>query len=187
LCPDPQIIEEAVAMDKPRIGAWICDCKGQISDKIDTRYLEEETKKLPDVVLVKRAALLCNKEEIARLTEELKDADADRLLFIGCSARSSLRFPEQQIVSALKHADIDEALFEVANVREQCAWLHEPGEAATSKALDVIKMAHARLMLDVPRGPAVKIVDKALVVGGGPAGLAAAKDLASVGKEVTIV
>jgi heterodisulfide reductase subunit A len=184
---DPHIIEEAVAMDEPRIGAWICDCKGQISDKIDTRRLEEETKKLPNVVFVKRVGLLCTKEEIARLTAELIDTDADRLLFIGCSARSSLRFPEQQIVNTLKHANIDEALFETANVREQCAWIHEPGEAATSKALDVIKMAHARLMLDVPRGPAVKIVEKSLVVGGGPAGLAVAKDLAGVGKEVTIV
>lgn len=174
-------------MDKPRIGVWICNCKGRISDAIDTHYLEEETKKLPDVIFVKQTDVVCNKREIACLTKELVNADADRLLFVGCSARSSLRFPEEQIVSALRNAHIDEALLEVANVREQCAWLHEPGAAATSKALDVIKMAHARLRLDVPRGPSVKIVEKGLVVGGGPAGLAAAKDLAGVGKEVTIV
>jgi len=174
-------------MDKPRIGAWICDCKGQISDNIDTHYLEEETKKLPNVIFVKRVGFLCAKEEIALLTEDLMNTDADRLLFVGCSARSSLRFPEEKIVKALKNAHIDEALFEVANVREQCAWIHEPGQASTSKALDLVKMAHARLILDEARGPAVKIVEKTLVVGGGPAGLAAAKDLASVGKEVTIV
>ena len=174
-------------MNTPKIGAWICDCKGLISEHVNTKFLEEEILKLPHVTCVKRTNILCNKKGIHEFKQELSESDVDRFLFAGCSARSSLRFPDQQIHAALNKSNIDIGLYEVANIREQCAWIHEPCEESNLKALDLIKMAYARLVSDVARDPAIKIVDKALVVGGGSAGLSAAKELAQFGKEVTLI
>ena len=174
-------------METPKIGAWLCNCKGLISDNINMNFLEKEVLKLKNVTCVKHVNMLCNKNGINELIKDLSSSDVDRFLFAGCSARSSLRFPEQHIHVALNQANIDLGLYEVANIREQCAWLHASGDDLNQKALDMIKMAHTRLIYDVARDPEVKIIDKALVVGGGSASLAAAKELAQFGKEVTLV
>lgn len=174
-------------MAEPKIGIWICNCKGQVSNFLDTTHLEQEAAKLPYTVFAAQKDILCSKAEMANLKQEIKDSGVDRVLFAGCSARTSLRFPEEFITLTLDQCGINKAMYEVANIREQCAWLHEPGPAAEAKALDEIRMAHARLSLDRESLPDVLIADKALVVGGGPAGLAAAKDLAGVGKQVDIV
>lgn len=174
-------------MAEPKIGIWICNCQGQVSNFLDTAYLAQEAAKLPNVVFARQKEILCSKRERQTLEHEIQTAGVDRILFAGCSARTSLRFPEEFITSLLNKAGINKAMYEVANIREQCAWLHTPGTAATAKALDEIRMALARINLDRETLPDVSIADKALVVGGGPAGLAAAKDLAGVGKEVDIV
>jgi heterodisulfide reductase subunit A len=142
---------------------------------------------LDNVVLAKRMGALCSQREWADMLRDLADSGADRLLFAGCSPRSSLRFPEEQIQSLLRGTDIPESMLEVANIREQCAWLHEPGPSTDAKALDEIRMAHARLLLAEDPGDPVRIEPRALVVGGGPAGLAAAREIARLGKEVTLV
>lgn len=173
--------------DIPRIGVWICDCWGRISTNVDTLSLLEKAKELDNVVFAKHVHALCNADELTRLREELGTNSINRFLFAGCSARSSLRFPEQQIGTVLESTAIDKAMFEVANIREQCSWVHNDRKAATAKALDVLRMAHVRLKLDTPRAPAVRIVPKSLVIGGGPAGLQTAQDLASLGQKVTLV
>lgn len=179
--------ETSPEADIPRIGVWICDCQGRISTNVDTLSLLEKAKKLDNVVFAKHVHALCNSDELTRLREELGTNNINRFLFAGCSARSSLRFPEQQISTVLESTAIDKAMFEVANIREQCAWVHNDRKAATAKALDVLRMAHVRLKLDTPRAPAVRIVPKSLVIGGGPAGLQTAQDLASLGQKVTLV
>ncbi|MBI9075293.1 MAG: hydrogenase iron-sulfur subunit [Desulfatibacillum sp.] len=174
-------------MAEPKIGVWICNCKGRISGSLDTAHLTQEAAKLPNVVFVKETDILCSQGEMENLRQEIGESGADRVLFAGCSPRTSLRFPEEFITATLQKTGVNRAMYEVANIREQCAWLHEPGPETTAKALDEIAMAHARLRLDRESLPDVLISDKALVIGGGPAGLAAAKDLAGVGKEVDIV
>ncbi|MFW5863206.1 MAG: hydrogenase iron-sulfur subunit [Desulfohalobiaceae bacterium] len=174
-------------MSQARILAVVCDCLGQISQRLDTRLLEKQVQKMQDVVLVKRVDILCSKKETAALLSDLTSSGADRLLFIGCSPRSSLRFAEEHIQAVLRSSDIPESMLEVANIREQCAWLHEPGPGAQAKALDEIRMAHARLLRATPPGEDVPLVPRALVVGAGPAGLSTAKELAQLGQEVTLV
>ncbi|MFP4476139.1 MAG: hydrogenase iron-sulfur subunit [Desulfatibacillaceae bacterium] len=174
-------------MTEPRIGVYICGCHGQVSDCLDTDKVRAAAGALPGVAFVEQSDFLCSKSELARMAKSLQDNGADRVLFAGCSGRTGLRFPEDFLGQALRAAGLDEAMFEIANIREQCAWIHEPGDASTAKAVDEVAMAHARLSLDEPRPPAVPIEQRALVVGGGPAGLAAAKDLASMGRDVTLV
>jgi heterodisulfide reductase subunit A len=169
-----------------RVGVFVCDCKGQISDFIDTPLLTDEITDLEDVAFVDRMDVLCGEDDLEAAVRKLKDEGCDRMLFAGCSPRSSLKFPEERIASIMTSMGFHPELFEVANIREQCAWQHTDREAATLKAIDLVHMAHARLLADEPAPDAVPIARKALVVGGGPAGLQTAKDLASAGIEVTL-
>jgi len=173
-------------MDEPRIGVVICNCGGQISEKIDTDLLTEKAKELDYVTFVKQVSNLCSEKEVAELKKDIA-GKVDRLLFVGCSERTSLRFSEERISMFLDEVGIDRALFEVANIREQCTWLHDDRDGATRKAIDTMRMAHARLKSDVPTLPPVKLVKKALVIGGGSAGVQAALDLANAGHKVVLV
>lgn len=174
-------------MTKKQIGVVICNCHGEISGKIDTASLQKEISKLGDISFVKRYDAVCNKAACNEIASELKNSGADAFLFAGCSPRSSLRFPEQQLVNLMRAAGIDETMFEAANLREQGAWLHNSGEGLQAKMVDEVKMAYTRLQFDCGKAENIPIAPKALIIGGGPAGLAAAKDLAGMGKEVTIV
>ncbi|MBT3223520.1 MAG: CoB--CoM heterodisulfide reductase iron-sulfur subunit A family protein, partial [Proteobacteria bacterium] len=174
-------------MDAARVGVWICDCKGLVSDNVDTEQIEAAAKSLDSVVHVRRVGKLCGQAEMKALEAEISGNGVQRLLFAGCSVRSSLKFPERQLKGVMASLDIDPAFLECANLREQCAWLHKDREEATRKGIDVVRMAHARLLsADLCSGP-TPVVPRALIIGGGPAGLQAAKSLASAGIESTIV
>ena len=170
-------------LKSPKIGVIICDCGGQISEKIDVDILAKDANKLENVVKVKQTSNLCSKKGVSQIKKEFKRCD--RLLFAGCSERSSLTFTEDRIAALLKEMGINEALFEVANIREQCALLHDGN--VTDKAVDMVRMAHAKLQLNVPTPKPTMIAKKAIVLGGGPAGIQSACDLANSGIEVTIV
>jgi len=135
-------------MDEPRIGIRICDCKGLVSDHLDTARVEQAAGQLQGVVHLARTDHLCAPHQLAELEQSLRDVGVRRLLFAGCSARSSLKFPQQRLNAILQRLGIDKALLEVANLREQCAWLHKDREAATCKGMDQLRMAHARLIHD---------------------------------------
>ncbi len=169
-----------------RIGVFVCDCRGQVSDHLDTARVVEEASELEDVAFVDRVDVLCSKSDLGAGIRKVKDSGCDRLLFAGCSPRSSLSFPEERIATVMHGVGLSPDLFEVANIREQCAWQHPERESATGKAVDLVRMAHARLLTDQPTEQSVSIAKNALVVGGGAAGLQAAKDLASAGIDVTI-
>ncbi|AEA47848.1 hydrogenase iron-sulfur subunit [Archaeoglobus veneficus] len=163
-----------------QIGVVICSCGGQISEKIDLNKLEEVAKGLKDVVKIIRTDFLCT-EDIEKLRSL---ADCDRILFAACSERSSLTFNEDRIAAILEEIGINRAMYEVANIREQCAWIHD-GDV-TGKAIDMLKMTHVKLLMNKP-AEEVEVRKKALVVGGGVAGMQAAIDLAREGVEAVLV
>lgn len=167
----------------PRIGVIICDCGGQISEKVSTDILAEKSKTLEDVVKVAQVSNLCKREGLLTVKTDFKGCD--RLLIAGCSERSSLSFNEDRIAELLEEMGINKAMFETANLREQCVWIHD-GDL-TGKAWDLVRMAHAKLKLAVPAPAPASIIKKALVIGGGPAGVQAAIDLAGAGTEVALV
>lgn len=179
--PDPEVRVQ------PHIGVFVCDCKGLISDRVDVDRVVKAAEQLENVDVVQRADVLCSRKGIAAMKERIRDGGCDRVLFVGCSARSSLKFPEDRLTALLQDCDLPPAMFEVANVREQCAWQHSDRNAATAKAVDLMRMAHARLASDEAAPAPSPIAKRALVVGGGAAGLQAAKDLASAGIPVTLV
>lgn len=169
-----------------RIGVFICDCKGQVSDHLNTARVVEAASSLKDVAFVDRVDVLCSKADLGAAIRKVKDSGCDRMLFAGCSPRSSLSFPEERIATVMLGLGLSPDLFEVANIREQCAWQHEDKGAATGKAMDLVRMAHAKLLTDEPAGEPISIARRALVVGGGAAGLQAAKDLAAAEIDVVI-
>ena len=169
-----------------RIGVFICDCKGLVSNKVDTARVAHDAATLDKVAFVERNDFLCGEKDLGAAISTLKEKGCDRLLLAGCSPRSSLKFPEERLALLMQSHGLHPELFEVANIREQCAWQHSDTEAATRKAIDLVRMAHARLDLDEPAPAPVPIPKRALVVGGGAAGLQTAKDLASAGIDVTL-
>jgi heterodisulfide reductase subunit A len=158
-----------------------------VSDHVDTSAVEQAARDLDSVSAVRRVDVLCGPQALADLEIETRSSGIDRLLFAGCSARSSLKFPEQQLTAVLARAGIDRGLLEVANIREQCAWLHDDLAAATAKAIDLLRMAHARLVTAEQGPDSIPVVPRTLIVGGGSAGLEAAKSLAAAGQRVTVV
>ena len=172
---------------RTRVGVWICDCAGLISDHLDIGRVVEAAAEMDDVVEVRRATTLCLRGDMERLEQEAREAAVDRVLFAGCSARSSLKFPEEQLTSTLRRLGLDKAFLEVANLREQCAWVHEDREATTGKAVDLVRMAHARLAGATAGPGAIPVPSRSLVIGGGTAGLSAAKSLAAAGQRVDLV
>ena len=167
---------------------YICDCMGLVSDHLDTGSLEGLASTWDEVGLVRRVGKLCGKAELAALTAELREAGVDRLIYAGCSPRMSLKLPEQLLEATARAAGIDPSMVEVANIREQCAWLHTGDhEAASAKARDMLRMARARLLRAEPTADRVPLEQRVLVIGGGPAGLAATEELCRAGVPVTLV
>lgn len=173
-------------MQAPQIAVWLCGCQGQISDSLDLEAIAAAVRQWPHVVHVEISAGCCHPGATEMMRNRFQEVGAERLLFAGCSPRSSLKFPEEEIAAALAPV-VDASLFEVANIREQGVWLHESGPGLDARVLDELRLAHARLATATAAGAAVPIEKRALVVGGGPAGLATAKELAGMGREVTVV
>lgn len=164
-----------------KIGVILCTCGGQTSESIDNDKLLEEIGRFDRVGRVLLTDNLC-KTPFSEIKGEF--TNCDRILFAGCSERTSLTFSEERIVKLLKEMGIDPAMYEVANIREQCAWIHRNG---TDKAIDMVKMAYNKLKSNTPALKMPEIVKKVLVIGGGPAGIQAAKDLAEEGIKTTLV
>ncbi len=167
-----------------RIGVVLCTCGSQLEEVIDFSELENLAKSLEDVVIVKKVERLCRNPE-----KELEDfrGKVDRILFVGCSERSSLTFNEDRIAKLLENLGIDPAMFEVANVREQCAWIHDDRDGATRKAMDLLLMAYVKLRTNSNAYEFKNVEKKVLVIGGGVAGLSCAISLAKMGIPVTLV
>ncbi len=172
----------------PGTAVFICDCMGQVSDHVDTASLEALARTWDEVTLVRREGKLCGRQELAGMAAALGESGADRLLFAGCSPRMSLKLPEDLLEQTARDAGLDPALVEVANIREQGAWLQtDDPDQASARARDLLRMARARLQIAEPTAPAVPLEKRVLVVGAGPAGLSATQELAQAGVPVTLV
>jgi heterodisulfide reductase subunit A len=163
------------------IGVVICDCGGEIARRLDTESLRREAAALPGVAYAAREAYPCSKDGQARLRQAIRDHPLDRVLIAGCAPRLVERLFRQA-------AELDGGRVEVADIREQCAFVHADRETATRKAADLIEMGVARLAATEPRpAPVGRVVRAALVIGGGLGGLAIAQSLAENGVDVTLV
>jgi heterodisulfide reductase subunit A len=168
-----------------RIGVFICDCGTEIAGFIDTEALVDGVRALPHVTLVQRGWYNCSKEGQKKMKQAITEQSLNRVVVAGCTPRTH----EPLFQTVCEEVGLNGSLFEMANIREQCAWVHaDERERATAKALDLISMAVAKAALSEARDKVeAEVTPAALVIGAGTAGLTAALTLANGGFPVKLV
>ncbi len=177
--------EKALAEEEPRIGVFACHCGTNIAGTVDVPAIAEEAKSLPGVVHVEETLFACSQDAQDKMKEIIEREGLNRIVVSACTPRTH----EELFQETLRDAGLNKYLFEMANVRNQCSWVHSGDkEAATDKARDLLRMAVARAGLIGPLKQASLPVDSgALVIGGGITGMTAALGLADQGFKVSLV
>ncbi|MGC8939587.1 MAG: 4Fe-4S binding protein, partial [Candidatus Bathyarchaeia archaeon] len=171
--------------EEPRIGVFICHCGLNIAGVLDIKELVEYAKTLPNVVYVKDNRYTCADPGQEEIRKAIKEHKLNRVVVAACSPRMH----EPTFRRTVSDANLNPYLFEMANIREFSSWCHssKPKEA-TEKAKDLIKMAVAKVRLLQPlQTIEVPVTNKALVIGGGIAGINSALDLAEMGFKVYLL
>ena len=171
--------------EEPRIGVFVCHCGLNIAGVVDVEAVTEYARTLPGVVYAEHYRYMCADPGQKLIKEAIKKYKLNRVIVAACSPR----LHEPTFRRCVAEAGLNPYLFEMANIREQCSWCHphEP-EKATEKAKDLVRMAVAKAALLEPlKTIKVPVTKKALVIGGGIAGINAALDLANLGFEVYLV
>jgi len=180
--PKPMVWKEGEA---PRIGVFICHCGVNIGGVVNVPAVVEYAKTLPNVVYSEDNIYTCSEAGLASIKEAVKKHCLNRVVVASCTPRTH----EPLFRSACQEAGLNKYLFEMANIREQCSWVHshEP-DRATEKAKDILRMAVARATwLQPQEEPEIGIKDSSLVIGAGIAGITSALSLADQGFKVYLV
>jgi heterodisulfide reductase subunit A len=168
-----------------RIGVYVCHCGLNIAGSVDCEEVAKFAASLPNVVLAKDYRYTCSDQGQELIKNDIRENRLNRVVVASCTPR----LHEPTFRKVCEEAGLNKYLFEMANIREQCSWVHlHDREAATEKAKDLVKMAVAKAALLTPAEEIeVPIIRKALVIGGGVAGIQAALDLADTGYKVYLV
>ena len=168
--------ERSVAGDETRIGVFVCSCGINIAGVINVDEVTKYARSLPHVVLAENNLFSCSADTQELMAKKISEHRLNRVVIAACTPRTH----EPLFQDTLRETGLNPYLVEMANIRNQNAWVHqrEP-EKATDKAKDQVRMAVAKTALSVPlESGRVNVVPKALVIGGGVAGMAAAMSLA---------
>lgn len=168
-----------------RIGVYVCRCGLNIAQTVDCPAVAEAVSGLEGVAVSKDIAYACSEPGQKEIVDDISDNSLDRVVIASCSPR----LHEPTFRQMLHKAGLNPYLLEMANLREQCSWVHmsEPGEA-TRKAIDLVKMSVSRARLLWPLyEETLPLTKRTLVIGGGVAGIQAALDLADNGYEVVMI
>ncbi len=177
--------EKDVTGQEPRIGVFVCNCGTNIGGFADVPGIAEYAKTLPSVVNVEENLFTCSQDTQEKIVEVIKGHNLNRIVVAACTPTTH----EALFRETLRNAGLNENLFEMANIRNQCTWVHSHNkEEATEKAKDLVRMAVAKSSLLEPIPDlAVDVEKSALVIGGGVAGMTAALSLADQGFPATII
>lgn len=171
--------------EEPRIGVYICHCGSNIAGTVDVSKTTEYASKLPNVAVARHYMYMCSDTGQALIKEDIEKLGINRVVVASCSPRMH----EPTFRKVCESKGLNKYLFEMANLREHCSWahIHEP-EKATEKAMELVRMsvAKARLLEALPPME-VEVKPSVLVIGGGVAGLSAARDTAERGFTVTLL
>ncbi len=177
--------EEKAIPPEPRIGVFVCHCGLNIASVVDVEDVAEYASKLPNVVYATHLMYICSIDNQADLKEAIEKYDLNRVIVAACTPRGL----ESLFRNTCQEAGLNPYLFEMANIREHCSWVHmkEP-EKATEKAKDLVRMSVAKARLLAPQKKGTSSVrPAALVIGGGITGMRAALDIADQGFAVKLV
>ncbi len=171
--------------EKPKVGVFICHCGNNIAGTVNVKEVAKYAKKLPGVAYSTDYIYMCSDPGQNLIKECIKKHGLNRIVVAACSPRMH----EETFRRAVKSANINPYLFEIANIREQCSWVHmNQKKAATEKAKALVAASISKNLLNEPLDPFTVEVEKSvLVVGGGIAGIQSSLDLAEQGFQVYLV
>lgn len=171
--------EKEVLTQDPRIGVFVCNCGTNIGGIVDVPAVAAYAKTLPFVAHVEENMFTCSQDTQDKMRSIIAEHQLNRIVVAACTPRTH----EALFQETLRDAGLNKYLIEMANIRNQCSWVHakEP-EKATAKSKDLVRIAVAKASLMKPLAqPTVGITQKGLVIGGGVAGLSAALGMADQG------
>lgn len=177
--------ERPVGDEPPRIGVFVCHCGSNIAGFVDVPAVTAYAGSLPGVVHAESNLYTCSQDSIRHITEVTKEHDLNRVVVASCTPLTHAPLFQDSI----RAAGLNPYLFEMANLRNHCSWVHSADkQAATDKAKELVHMAAARAALLQPQATLdVPVQHTALVVGGGASGMTAALSLAEGGFPVVLV
>lgn len=167
-----------------RIGVFVCHCGTNIAGTVDVAKVVEVIKSEPGVVHAEEYQYMCSEAGQLKIREAIKEKNLTGVVVCSCSPRMH----ENTFRKAAERAGLNPYMVEIANIREHCSWIHKNKEEATEKAVILARAAVAKVNLNAPLYPGhSRVVKRALVIGGGIAGIQTALDIADAGYEVDIV
>ena len=168
-----------------RIGVFVCDCGLNIAGSLDTEAVRAYAETLPDVVVAVGNRYTCADPGQQDIRQTIVEHGLNRVVVASCFPR----LHEPTFCHCVSEAGLNPYLFEMANIREHCSWVHlQDREVATRKAKDIVRAAVARARwLHAQDEEKLPVTGRALVIGGGVAGIQAALDLADAGHKVYLV
>ncbi len=171
-------------MKNCRIGVYICMCGTNIAKIVDVEAVASFVSGLPNVVLARTYKYMCSNPGQEMITRDIKENKLNRVVVAACSPNMH----ERTFRNALRSAGLNQYLFEMANIREQCSWVHKDPKEATDKAKALVYAAICRVELNESlESMSVNMCPNVLVIGGGIAGMTAALELADAGNSVHLV
>ena len=170
--------------DGCRIGFYICHCGTNIAATVDVEAVAGHVAEQPGVTVSRHYTFMCSQPGQDLIASDVRDQQLDRVVVAACSPMMH----ELTFRGACEAAGLNRYLFQMANVREQCAWVHPDRQAATEKAKALCRAAVRRVSHHRPlHVTTIAVNPDTLVIGGGIAGIQAALDLAESGREVYLV
>lgn len=174
-----------VTGEEPRVGVFVCRCGTNIARVVDVPAVTEYARTLPYVVHAEENMYMCSTDTQNKMAKAVKEKGLTRVVVAACSPRTH----EPLFQNTIKEASLNKYLFDMANIRDQCSWVHALNlPAATEKAKDLVKMAVGRAVTLQPLHESRTDMNRtALVIGGGASGMTAALALAAQGFESVLV
>ncbi|MBI9106015.1 MAG: FAD-dependent oxidoreductase [Spirochaetales bacterium] len=177
--------ERDITGEPPRIGIFVCHCGKNIGGVVDVPSVSNYAAGLPNVVYAEDNLYTCSSDTQAKIKDKIKEHGLNRVIVASCSPRTH----EPLFQETLREAGLNPHLFEMANIRDQCSWVHMHEKVlATEKAKDLVRMAAAKVRLSQPvTSIRLPVNKRALIIGGGIAGLTSAVSIAGQGFETVLV
>jgi heterodisulfide reductase subunit A len=181
----PAVQERKGGGKRPRVGVFVCHCGINISGIVDVPAVRDYAATLPFVEYVTDNLFTCSTDTQDTMAQVIREKDLNRIVVAACTPKTH----EPLFQETLVNAGLNKYLFEMTNIRNQDSWVHKDDpKKATEKAMDLVRMAVARVALSEPlKETEVDINQRALVVGGGISGMTAAKTLSGQGYQVCLV
>jgi heterodisulfide reductase subunit A-like polyferredoxin len=169
---------------KKRVGVFVCQCGTNIEASVDTEKVAEYARNLPGVVYSTTYKYMCSDPGQEMIRNAVQEQQLQQVVVASCSPRMH----EKTFRRAVEAGGLNGYMFEMVNIREQDSWVHQDRGEATRKAMDLVRMGVMKVLKNKPLEiTTIPITKKALVIGGGIAGMQAALDIAEAGYPVILV